>query len=116
MGVGPEQQTSCDNTGNSGEQGRWKVNTSSCYRTGGSVKVPAQVKEKVKRRIKLNRYKEQEVEIMQIELVSHIPEFEISDCVMLDQVSEVGVSCTLSSYSTVTDVRTCSPPPPPPRK
>ena len=51
--------------------------------------MPAQAKEKVKRRIKLHRYKEQEVEMMEIERVSQMPVFEINDIVVLDQVGDI---------------------------
>ena len=44
-----------------------QVDTATCYRTGGSVRVPAQAREKVKRRIKLHRYSEDTVEEPELE-------------------------------------------------
>ena len=44
------------------------MQASPCFRTGGSVPVPALAKEKVKRRIKLHRYKEESAEEISLEV------------------------------------------------
>ena len=56
-----------------------QVDASSCYRTGGAVRVPAQAKEKIKRRIKLHRYKEETLEELSLESAAQIPSFVIQE-------------------------------------
>jgi len=58
---------------------KWQISASSCYRTGGSVPVPSQAKEKIKRRIKLHRYKEETVDDFSQEFAAKLPDFSNDD-------------------------------------
>ena len=95
-----------------------QIPATSCYRTGGSVPVPKQTKEKVKRRIKLHRYKE---DCIDEDLVGSESSSDfISEHLSLESltrvtVTRVGNSCDQKPMIVFADVRECSPPPPPPK-
>ena len=91
-----------------------QVDTSTCYRTGGSVRVPAQAREKVKRRIKLHRYSEDTVEEAHLETAAECDTDRGRLFWVSAAVSEVAAAAVLSSEQLLPEVRTCSPPPPPP--
>jgi len=93
---------------------KWQISASSCYRTGGSVPVPSQAKEKIKRRIKLHRYKEETVDDFSQEFAAKLPDFSNDDSFdSLTQITEVSNFCDQKWVGVTQDVRTCSPPPPP---
>ena len=92
-----------------------QVDTATCYRTGGSVRVPAQAREKVKRRIKLHRYSEDTVEEAELETAADCDTDRGRLFWVSAAVSEVAPAAVLSSEQLLPEVRTCSPPPPPPK-
>lgn len=93
----------------------WQVTAAPCFRTGGSVMVPPQTKEKIKRRIKLHRYKEETVEELSVERAPLLPSFVMEETDTVE-VSEVAQVCNQVPEAVLQDVRQLSPPPPPPRK
>merc|ERR1712029_1250866 len=90
-----------------------KISSSSCYRTGGSVPVPVQAKEKVRRRIKLHRYKDECLEELSLETCQQLKcDRNIFETVTTELI-RADDQCQDTCVPLLLDLRTCSPPEPP---